>query len=49
MFGRDCWAEIYKYREIAERLNRSPWEILKDALSGAFKRGESEEDDELEQ
>ncbi|KAJ6006904.1 hypothetical protein N7451_004848 [Penicillium sp. IBT 35674x] len=48
MFGRDCWAEIYKYREITERLNRTPWEVLKDTLSGAFKRG-SEEDDEPEQ
>lgn len=47
MFGRDCWAEIYKYREITERLNRTPWEVLKDTLSGAFKR-DSEEDDEPE-
>lgn len=45
MFGRDCWAEIYKYREITERLNRTPWEVLKDTLSGVFKWVPEEEDE----
>ncbi|CAI7602764.1 unnamed protein product [Penicillium manginii] len=35
-FGRDCWSEIYNYREIANRKNRSAWEKVHDAISSAF-------------
>lgn len=35
-FGRDCWAEIYNYREISERHNRSRWAKVQDAISAAF-------------
>lgn len=46
MFGRDCWAEMYNYRAISNRLNRSWWESFKDRLSqaygGAFKNDKGE-------
>ncbi|KAL9111318.1 MAG: hypothetical protein Q9227_004195 [Pyrenula ochraceoflavens] len=31
-WGRDCWAEIYQYRELSNRLNRSRWERFKDSV-----------------
>ncbi|KAJ5729630.1 uncharacterized protein N7483_004138 [Penicillium malachiteum] len=37
-FGRDCWAEIYFYRAISNRLNRNLWGSFKDTLSGAYDR-----------
>ncbi|EXJ67369.1 mannan polymerase II complex MNN10 subunit [Cladophialophora psammophila CBS 110553] len=32
-WGRDCWAEMYMYRELSNRLNRSWWERFKDLTS----------------
>ncbi|OAP63256.1 hypothetical protein AYL99_02483 [Fonsecaea erecta] len=32
-WGRDCWAEMYMYRELSNRLNRSRWERFKDLVS----------------
>lgn len=32
-WGRDCWAEMYMYRELSNKLNRSWWETLKDSAS----------------
>lgn len=53
-FGRDCWAEIYNYREISERHNRSRWAKVQDAISAAFQglfggggSGSGEGDDEI--
>lgn len=37
-FGRDCWGEIYTYRERSNWLNRTRWERLKDGLNGVFNR-----------
>lgn len=41
MFGRDCWAEIYKYRALSNEHNRSWWERmqgrLQDLRSRTFK------------
>ncbi|KAI0388690.1 galactosyl transferase GMA12/MNN10 family-domain-containing protein [Xylariaceae sp. FL0594] len=31
-FGRDCWAEIYNFRELSYYLNRNPWERFKEDL-----------------
>lgn len=31
-FGRDCWAEIYKYRALSNEHNRSRWERIKAGL-----------------
>ncbi|KAL7771304.1 hypothetical protein CFE70_001247 [Pyrenophora teres f. teres 0-1] len=37
-WGRDCWAEMYKYRELSNHLNRTPWEKFKDGISDFFKK-----------
>ncbi|KAL4874042.1 hypothetical protein BDV12DRAFT_1523 [Aspergillus spectabilis] len=31
-FGRDCWDEMYQYREFSKWLNRTPWERIKDSV-----------------
>ena len=36
-WGRDCWGEMYHYRELSNRLNRTLWEKFKDGLSDSFK------------
>jgi mannan polymerase II complex MNN10 subunit len=35
-WGRDCWGEMYNYRQLSNRLNRNNWEKFKDRVSGAF-------------
>ncbi|KAI5208995.1 hypothetical protein E4T39_00971 [Aureobasidium subglaciale] len=35
-WGRDCWGEMYNYRQLSNRLNRNKWEKVKDGVSGAF-------------
>ncbi|KAL2406790.1 putative alpha-1,6-mannosyltransferase MNN10 [Exophiala dermatitidis] len=37
-WGRDCWAEMYMYRELSNKLNRSAWEKFKDSLGGTWSR-----------
>ena len=37
-WGRDCWGEMYNYRQLSNRLNRNPWEKFKDGISDFFKR-----------
>ena len=36
-WGRDCWGEMYNFRELSNRLNRTPWEKFKDGLSDRVK------------
>lgn len=36
-WGRDCWAEMYTYRELSNRLNRSWWERFKDFCGETWK------------
>ena len=31
-WGRDCWKEMYDYRELSYYLNRNPWERFKEDL-----------------
>jgi mannan polymerase II complex MNN10 subunit len=31
-WGRDCWGEMYNYRELSNRLNRNYWELFKEEL-----------------
>lgn len=31
-WGRDCWAEMYAYRELSNWMNRTWWERFKDGL-----------------
>lgn len=35
-WGRDCWQEMYTYRELSNRLNRTWWERLKDGVVEVF-------------
>lgn len=44
-WGRDCWAEMYNYRQLSNRLNRNPWEKFKDGISDFFKKPEKKKDD----
>ncbi|KAH0538862.1 hypothetical protein FGG08_004579 [Glutinoglossum americanum] len=32
-WGRDCWGEMYSFRQLSNRLNRNLWEKFKDAIS----------------
>jgi mannan polymerase II complex MNN10 subunit len=46
-WGRDCWGEMYNYRQLSNRMNRNPWEIFKDWISDTFNRivkGEKKKD-----
>jgi mannan polymerase II complex MNN10 subunit len=36
-WGRDCWSELYHYKQLSNWLNRNPWEVFKDAISDFFK------------
>ncbi|KAJ5818893.1 hypothetical protein N7474_004484 [Penicillium riverlandense] len=37
-YGRDCWTEIYTYREISNRLNRTLWQRFKDVINTLIDR-----------
>lgn len=37
-FGRDCWGELYRYRELSNWMNRTRWERFKDGLSAIYKK-----------
>jgi mannan polymerase II complex MNN10 subunit len=39
-WGRDCWGEMYNYRQLSNRLNRTSWEKFKDGLSDMWNRKE---------
>ena len=49
-WGRDCWGEMYNFRELSNRLNRSRWERFKDSISDKFhafkEKHKKEEDDD---
>ncbi len=32
-WGRDCWGEMYNFRELSNKLNRTRWEKFKDWIS----------------
>lgn len=36
-WGRDCWGEMYNYRELSNKLNRTPWEKFKEGLGARVK------------
>jgi len=36
-WGRDCWAEMYQYRELSNYLNRSKWERLTASFSDRWR------------
>ena len=52
-WGRDCWGEMYNFRELSNRLNRTWWEKFKDAISDRWyaskRRKEVEEQRRQEQ
>jgi mannan polymerase II complex MNN10 subunit len=37
-WGRDCWGEMYNFRQLSNHLNRSRWEKFKDGISDWFKK-----------
>jgi mannan polymerase II complex MNN10 subunit len=45
-WGRDCWGEMYSYRQLSNKLNRNPWEKFKDWIGDSiknFRKPKSEE------
>ncbi|KAF2088281.1 glycosyltransferase family 34 protein [Saccharata proteae CBS 121410] len=44
-WGRDCWGEMYSYRELSHRLNRNWWERLR----GWFVEGPAQMDQQQQQ
>ncbi|KAJ5781286.1 hypothetical protein N7457_006446 [Penicillium paradoxum] len=46
MYGRDCWSEIYQYRELSKLLARTTWDRFKDTLSNTVDRvmGKAQDD-----
>ena len=36
-WGRDCWGEMYNFRELSNKLNRSRWEKFKDGIRDTWK------------
>jgi len=36
-WGRDCWGEMYNFRQLSNRLNRNRWEKFKDWVSDTVK------------
>nr|POF26131.1 putative alpha-1,6-mannosyltransferase mnn10 [Quercus suber] len=41
-WGRDCWAEIYNFRQLSNKLNRTPWEKFKDWARDSWNRKKEE-------
>ena len=39
-WGRDCWGEMYQYRELSYSLNKGRWETLIDWVRNGFKSPE---------
>ena len=37
-WGRDCWGEMYNFRELSNKLNRGRWEKVKDGVSERWKK-----------
>lgn len=37
-WGRDCWGEMYNFRQLSNRLNRSRWEKFKDWVGAEWKK-----------
>ncbi|KAJ5081163.1 hypothetical protein N7456_013401 [Penicillium angulare] len=46
MFGRDCWAEMYNYRELSNQLNRRWWGSVTSAFGGMYERVFPSDDDD---
>ncbi|KAF1346796.1 galactosyl transferase GMA12/MNN10 family-domain-containing protein [Delphinella strobiligena] len=48
-WGRDCWGEMYNYRQLSNRLNRSRWEAFKDYMTASFSKMKPKREQEHEQ
>ena len=44
-WGRDCWGEMYNFRQLSNKLNRSRWEKFKDYWSEKFAKNEEQKKD----
>jgi mannan polymerase II complex MNN10 subunit len=40
-WGRDCWGEMYHYRQLSYYLNRNPWERFKEGIADFVKKSRS--------
>lgn len=43
-WGRDCWGEIYNFRQLSNKLNRSSWEKFKDWVHDSWNRRKERKD-----
>ena len=52
-WGRDCWGEMYNFRELSNKLNRSRWEKFKDGTrerwKGLFGKKEKKEEEKKDE
>lgn len=45
-WGRDCWTEMYNYRELSNHLNRGTFQKIKDWIGGALRPKKSDDEGE---
>ena len=45
-WGRDCWGEMYQYRELSNKLNRSLWQKFRqDWVGGLMRKSDAEKEE----
>lgn len=47
-WGRDCWGEMYNFRQLSGKLNRGRWDKIKDWFSDSMSRSKGEKREEGE-
>ena len=45
-WGRDCWGEMYNFRELSNRLNRGRWAKVKDGVREWWAKNDEKEEEE---
>ena len=45
-WGRDCWGEMYNFRELSNKLNRSAWQKFKDGVRDRWQAKKQEKKEE---
>ncbi|KAK4545752.1 hypothetical protein LTR36_002706 [Oleoguttula mirabilis] len=48
-WGRDCWGEMYNFRQLSNRLNRSRWERFKDWWGDSMEKSKAESEQQQQQ
>ncbi|KAI9676779.1 MAG: alpha-1,6-mannosyltransferase [Trizodia sp. TS-e1964] len=44
-WGRDCWGEMYNYRELSNKLNRPLWQKMRDSIVGRLRSLKKQKED----